>query len=407
MNVGQTLQNKHLEKHGHNDRVDHRSLKDQGIDREPEKHLGAIGVNRLNTHDISALLERRAAEGELERARREVSIIDLSGDLEKAKADRLDESLKSYQPFFNAVGKKTVEEGHNEKDRGLILEQVKEELIQRIESEVMPRIYEKKSFDPKSAETEQTQQPEKRTEPVLRQEEKLSPPKPEVSLVELAEQTSSRYFEEAREAWSKETANRYTHDAERLTQQYWKLKGEEPKEPLLFGKKDWEIRHGDWVNRVNGIAAGVKDNKQIIERLKSGKFNHDPNNVWGWNKKAQERLESEHPELAQALKEKYQAEQKKAKKEALLDKTLSAFKVHALKREMKALGYGETGKQWKAIPEELRTMIDGFNQLPKEARPMALDGMRKVWTRDPKAAKKIVQQLELAKELNRDRGISR
>jgi hypothetical protein len=85
------LQNTHLEKYGHNERVDHRSLKDQGINREPEKHLGAIGVSRLNTHDISALLERRSAEGELERARREVSIIDLSGDLEKAKAEMVDQ----------------------------------------------------------------------------------------------------------------------------------------------------------------------------------------------------------------------------------------------------------------------------------------------------------------------------
>jgi MobA/MobL family len=82
------VQNKHLEKHGHNDRVDHRSLKDQGINREPEKHLGALGVRNLNMHDISVLLERRAAEGEQERARREVSIIDLSGDLKKAKAER-------------------------------------------------------------------------------------------------------------------------------------------------------------------------------------------------------------------------------------------------------------------------------------------------------------------------------
>ena len=85
------LQNAHLEKHGHNDRVDHRSLKDQGIDREPEKHFGAIGVSRLNAHDISALLERRAAEGELERAQHEVSIIDLSGDIKRAKAERTDQ----------------------------------------------------------------------------------------------------------------------------------------------------------------------------------------------------------------------------------------------------------------------------------------------------------------------------
>src|SRR5664280_185648 len=128
------VQNKHLEKHGHNDRVDHRSLKDQGIDREPEKHLGAIGVSRLNAHDISALLERRAAEGELERARREVSIIDLSGDLKRAKAERLDESLKSYKLIFDAVDKKAAEEGHNEKELALIQEQAKELLIQNIES---------------------------------------------------------------------------------------------------------------------------------------------------------------------------------------------------------------------------------------------------------------------------------
>ncbi len=82
------LQNAHLEKHGHNDRVDHRSLKAQGSDREPEKHLGAIGVSRLNTQDISALLERRAAEGGLERSQKDVAIIDLSGDIQRAKEER-------------------------------------------------------------------------------------------------------------------------------------------------------------------------------------------------------------------------------------------------------------------------------------------------------------------------------
>lgn len=401
------LQNNHLEKYGYNDRVDHRSLKDQGIDREPEKHFGAIGVSRLNPHDINALLERRSAEGELERARCEVSIIDLSGDLEKAKADRLDESLKSYQPLFDSAAKKAAEDGHNEKQQALILEQVKEILIQRIESGVMPRINEKKSFDLEAAETQQTKQPEKRIEPVLRQEVKLPPPKPEVSHVELAEQARSRFFEEAREAWLKETANGYTQEAEGLTQQYWKLKGEEPTEPLLFGKKDWEMRHGDWVNQVNGIAAEIKDKKQIAEVVKSGKFVDDPNKVWGWNQKAQERLENEHPELAQALKEKHQAEQQKTKKEAMLDKALSAFKVHAFKREMKAFGYGETEKQWNAIPGKLRTMIDGFNQLPKEAQPVALEGMREVWRRKPEAAEMITQQLKQADEQNRDRGISR
>lgn len=81
------VQNAHLEKHGHEARVTHLSLKDQGIDRQPEKHLGAKGVQRLSQDDITSLLERRKAEGELERERQEVGLIDLSGNIEKAKQE--------------------------------------------------------------------------------------------------------------------------------------------------------------------------------------------------------------------------------------------------------------------------------------------------------------------------------
>jgi hypothetical protein len=34
------LTNRHLERHGHDARIDHRSLKEQGIDREATMHLG-------------------------------------------------------------------------------------------------------------------------------------------------------------------------------------------------------------------------------------------------------------------------------------------------------------------------------------------------------------------------------
>ena len=53
-----TLQNTHLEKHGHENRVDSRSLKDQGItDRDPEKHLGGAGVR--NPHKKNNVLAER------------------------------------------------------------------------------------------------------------------------------------------------------------------------------------------------------------------------------------------------------------------------------------------------------------------------------------------------------------
>lgn len=83
-----TVQNQHLEKHGHPDRVDHRSLKERGIDRQPERHLGPLAVKKMERFDVSALLARRAAEGELERSNAELKTIDISGDLRAALADR-------------------------------------------------------------------------------------------------------------------------------------------------------------------------------------------------------------------------------------------------------------------------------------------------------------------------------
>lgn len=81
------VQNAHLEKHGHEARVTHLSLKDQGIDRQPEKHIGPKKIRHLSQGDITALLERRKAEGEFERERQEVGLIDLSGNIEKAKQE--------------------------------------------------------------------------------------------------------------------------------------------------------------------------------------------------------------------------------------------------------------------------------------------------------------------------------
>jgi hypothetical protein len=87
------VQNLHLEQHGHEARVDHRSLKDQGIERTPEPHFGPGRIKRMTAMqdvELVAVLERRAAEGEKEHVVTELgkTIIDLSGDLGAAKAER-------------------------------------------------------------------------------------------------------------------------------------------------------------------------------------------------------------------------------------------------------------------------------------------------------------------------------
>ena len=94
------LQNKHLERYQHADRVDSRSLKAQGIDREPERHLGAGQVQRFDTEQLQAILERREAERQVQQSRDERdSVIDVTTSLREALSERdtltLKQELKS------------------------------------------------------------------------------------------------------------------------------------------------------------------------------------------------------------------------------------------------------------------------------------------------------------------------
>ncbi len=96
------LTNEHLRDAGIDARVDHRSLEAQGIDREPTRHLGpaAAGFERRTGEKSEKRIgwELEAAErlaraqelGQLERERAALSrsIIDLSGDLTSARAER-------------------------------------------------------------------------------------------------------------------------------------------------------------------------------------------------------------------------------------------------------------------------------------------------------------------------------
>lgn len=93
------MTNERLRENGIAARVDHRSLEAQGIDREPTKHLGpaASGYERRTGQpsDKRIQQEREAVErlarakeaGELER-QIDRGILDLSGDLNAAKAER-------------------------------------------------------------------------------------------------------------------------------------------------------------------------------------------------------------------------------------------------------------------------------------------------------------------------------
>ena len=420
------VQNTHLECHGHDARVDHRSLKDQGIDREPEKHLGSLGVRKTNQNDISALLERRAADGELERAQRDDSLIDLSGDLKRAKAERTDQqeaalalaaqamekfkakheqarkakteslaqSLDSYKPAFDEIKKKIIAEGVNPEQRRLILDEINKLLVKRIESGEAPRLYQAK-------ETADAAQPTKQPQPALNPE----PPKDK-----LAEQALNRLIEEERLAWRKNEETKLLDEAEKSRQAAWKIKAKEPKKPLLglYATDKWKTDVAFWERALKDEIGKHHTCKKQAQDAIAGQSEKEHWQRVAFHEKAEQRLKTEYPELAKALIEQRQAEQQeaalataKATADNAADKAVSDFKAVATKREGKSLGYGDSGKQWGALPDELKAAIENFNKQPTTMRGGELERMRENFKREPDAAEKLTQQLEQGK----DRGI--
>ncbi len=93
-----TLQNDHLERYQHTDRVDARSLKAQGLEREPERHFGAGQVRQFEPAQLHAVMERREAERQAQHCRDECnSVIDVTTTLREALSERDNLTLKHEQ----------------------------------------------------------------------------------------------------------------------------------------------------------------------------------------------------------------------------------------------------------------------------------------------------------------------
>lgn len=123
------LQNQHLERYQCADRVDARSLKAQGIEREPERHLGAGQVRQFDTDQLQAVIERREAERQAQHCRDERdSVIDVTTSLQEAifERDKQTENL-AQQPEQEAVHGRTFDfEKEPEKLNELVHDALKE-----------------------------------------------------------------------------------------------------------------------------------------------------------------------------------------------------------------------------------------------------------------------------------------
>ena len=117
------VQNAHLQQHGHAARVDHRSLADQGIERAPEQHLGGRRVRQLAPDQREALLERRAAEDELQHSQRALAPFNLSQHLhaltaaaqQREQAERMAEARAYCQQTLNEFRAELAQKAEQER----------------------------------------------------------------------------------------------------------------------------------------------------------------------------------------------------------------------------------------------------------------------------------------------------
>lgn len=105
------LQNAYLEEYGHADRVDHRSLADQGIERTPEKHLGWKGSQNQEFKDL--VLEYREAtqtfQTHIDYLPKHLANLDREQEREKPKELSHDEKIKIANQKIEEANQTTAE----------------------------------------------------------------------------------------------------------------------------------------------------------------------------------------------------------------------------------------------------------------------------------------------------------
>ena len=333
------LQNERLREAGHSVQVDHRSLEAQGIDREPTQHLGpaATGYERRTgersrkgqQHDQDALerLQRAREAGELERQGKEVerSIIDLSGDLEAAKRER------------------AAQQERQARER----QQAERQRIERMSSTELA--HEIARLRPPSVAD------------LVERDQAVTAAR---DLVEQLSDQHQRGLQQ--EARAKEQAEQWRE--QHKVQAWFHDKG------IGHAPKLRELEEQREAGRVQWLTAAPR-----IEDAMLSKRNAE--------QEARERIRFEQAsalakvaELEALRREKVRQEMEQQKRQEVEKKAEHErtavpqdFRAMAAKREAKASGWSDRGEQWKAAPQGLRTLIDGYNAVPKEKRPIVLD----------------------------------
>ena len=333
------LQNERLREAGHSVQVDHRSLEAQGIDREPTQHLGpaATGYERRTgqpshkrqQHNEDALerLQRAREAGELERQGKAAdrSIIDLSGDLEAAKRERATQQERQARERQQA-------------ERQRIERMTSTELAHEIGRLRPPSVAD-----------------------LVERDQAVTAARDLVERLSDQHQSGQR-----QEAHAKEQAEQWREQHKIQAWLHDKGIGHAPKLRELDEQR--EAGRAQWLTAAPRIEDAMLSKRNAEQEARERvRFEQAPTLV-----KVAELEELRREKVRQEFEQK-QLQQAKQKAEREREAVPKDFAAMAVKREMKAGGWSDRGEQWKAAPEGLKKLIDGYNAAPKAARPAILD----------------------------------
>ena len=360
------MANASLERHGHAERIDHRSHAARGIEAAPSQHLGPAATgyerrtgepSRLRLDFAAEVAERlaRARElGELERQSKAagVAVIDLSCDLNAAKAER-----EAWARKAEAAARQKPPEAPQRAERSAPVPMPTPAPVRAPQARPDPAQAERERLARMSAAD-------------LAAEIKRLRPQAVANLV--AGDADVAEAAEVKQRWQKavELGQRREWEAEKAAHDW---REENPKRAWLHDKG---LSQSPRLRELAQLQEqGRQEWQKAAPRAEEAATRH--RSAEGY---ARERIRQEQAPVLLKLAELEKLHQDKARQERAAEAARQEreavpkdFRSMAASRAVKAYGWGDSGSKWQAAPEQLKKLIDGYNAAPKAAQPAILE----------------------------------
>jgi hypothetical protein len=403
--------NRALEQAGRAERIDARSLKAQGIDREATRHLGpaASEMERRGIQTDRGDLNRQAAANNQERAQLVAEVIDL-----QEQRQRQDEARKAARREADAARRQKARDTQEQARRARFEEMAREfeeasKQLQRPQQPA-PQKPAQQAAPPTPAPAQAQQPPQKpqQAPPMPAPAQALSQSRPSEPAPAAPRQPSPDELQAQRERAERERIERMS--IEELSQEIWRLRPQPAAELALEDEAVKAAREAqreleDQIQRGKEREAWARQTAQAWRQAHPLKaWAHDAGAFHSEFLTEREATEVEARQTRvwaeiglPAAKLKTESACQKAEKRILveqaplrvriaeLQKVLDAkqerarlvrdFRELAAKRAAPMLGWGDGGKQWEATPARLRELIENYNRAPPQVQAEFLQGL--------------------------------